>query len=129
MAMPLSFSVSRGAIEPTIVTSSPSRIQTAPSPITTRQWKLDHGRRSRRPGMLVSIVAVWALKVRRGYHGARKGNLPGSGANRMHGVRPPLPVHRRWSDDALGLRALRHGCDEEVREAGGRGPLRRGVRP
>src|SRR5262245_20462008 len=60
--MPLPFSVRRDAIEPTIVTSSPSRIQTAPRPITTRQWKLDHGSRSSRPGMLVSIVAVVAFK-------------------------------------------------------------------
>ena len=34
-----------------IVTSSPSRIQTIPSPITTRQWKLDHGSRSSRAGI------------------------------------------------------------------------------
>src|SRR3954470_11349422 len=41
---------------PTIVTSSPSRIQTVPSPITTIQWNFDQGRRSRRDGIRVSIV-------------------------------------------------------------------------
>ena len=54
--MPLPFSVSRAAIEPTIVTSRPSRIQTVPSPMTTSQWKRDHGSRSSRAGMFVSIV-------------------------------------------------------------------------
>ena len=39
-----------------IVTSSPSRIQTIPRPITTRQWNFDHGSRSSRAGILVSIV-------------------------------------------------------------------------
>ena len=54
---PLSFSVSRAAIEPTIVTSSPSRIHTVPRPITTSQWKRDHGSRSSRAGIaFVSIV-------------------------------------------------------------------------
>ena len=43
---------------PTIVTSSPSRIQTVPSPITIIQWKRDHGSRSSRAGTSVSIVAV-----------------------------------------------------------------------
>jgi hypothetical protein len=37
IAMPLPSSVKRGAIDPTIVTSSPSRIQTVPRPITIRQ--------------------------------------------------------------------------------------------
>ena len=41
---------------PTIVTSSPSRIQTVPRPITTIQWKRDQGRRSSRAGIWVSIV-------------------------------------------------------------------------
>ena len=36
---------------PTIVTSSPSRIQTVPRPITTSQWNRDHGRRSSRAGI------------------------------------------------------------------------------
>ena len=54
--MPLPGSVSVGARKPMIVTSSPSRIQTIPSPITTRQWKLDHGSRSSRAGIRVSIV-------------------------------------------------------------------------
>ena len=42
---------------PTIVTSSPSRIQTVPRPITIIQWKLDQGSRSRREGIRVSIVS------------------------------------------------------------------------
>ena len=59
IAMPLPSSVSRAAIDPTIVTSSPSRIQTVPSPTTTRQWKRDQGSRSRRAGIRVRIVPVW----------------------------------------------------------------------
>jgi hypothetical protein len=38
-------------MEPTRVTSSPSRIQATPSAITTRQCQRDHGRRSSRAGM------------------------------------------------------------------------------
>ena len=57
--MPLPGSVRRDAIEPTIVTSSPSRIQTVPRPMTTSQWKRDHGSRSRRAGIAVLIVSVW----------------------------------------------------------------------
>ena len=53
---PASFSVRREAIEPTIVTSSPSRIQTVPRPIITIQWKRDHGSRSSRAGTWVSTV-------------------------------------------------------------------------
>src|SRR3954452_2655746 len=56
IAMPLPASVRRGAMAPTIVTSRPSRIQTVPSPITIRQWNLDHGRRSMRLGICVVIV-------------------------------------------------------------------------
>ncbi len=48
IAIPLSPSVSREAIAPTIVISRPSRIQTVPSPMTTIQWKRAHGRRSMR---------------------------------------------------------------------------------
>ena len=40
----------------TIVTSSPSRIQTVPRPITIIQWNRDQGSRSRRAGIWVSIV-------------------------------------------------------------------------
>jgi hypothetical protein len=57
--MPLPFSVSRSAMLPTIVTSSPSRIQTVPRPITIIQWNRDHGNLSRRDGTLVSIVPAW----------------------------------------------------------------------
>ena len=50
--MPLPGSVRRDAIEPTIVTSSPSRIHTVPRPMTTSQWNRDHGSRSRRAGIV-----------------------------------------------------------------------------
>src|SRR3954454_864869 len=111
--MPLPFSVRRDAIEPTIVTSSPSRIQTAPSPITTRQWKLDQGSRSSRPGMSVSIVAVsavalWALKAPTGLPRPRNGNR-----SCMSPVRCSLVGHRYrfvaegatmlWSCERCGL--------------------------
>ena len=58
MSMPLPASVSREATEPTIVTSSPSRIHTVPRPMTISQWKRAHGSRSSRAGMSVSIVPV-----------------------------------------------------------------------
>ena len=57
---PLPFSVSRPAMEPTMVTSRPSRIQTVPSPMTTSQCHLDQGNRSMPAGMLVFIVPVSA---------------------------------------------------------------------
>jgi hypothetical protein len=47
--------VSRSPIEPMIVTSSPSRIQTVPNPMITIQCHFAQGRRSRRAGTLVSI--------------------------------------------------------------------------
>ncbi len=53
---PPACSVRRLAIEPTIVTSRPSRIQTVPSPTMISQCHLDHGSRSSRFGMFVSIT-------------------------------------------------------------------------
>jgi hypothetical protein len=61
--MPLPASVRRSPTLPTIVTSRPSRIQTVPSPITTIQWKRDHGSRSSRDGTLVSIVSFTSAPV------------------------------------------------------------------
>ena len=55
---PLSGSVRRVAMAPTMVTSSPSRIQTVPRPITTSQCHRAHGSRSSRPGIRVSMVPV-----------------------------------------------------------------------
>src|SRR5690606_23005764 len=54
--MPLPSSVSRAAMDPTMVTSSPSRIHTVPSPTTIIQWKRDHGSRSMRAGIRVVRV-------------------------------------------------------------------------
>src|SRR3954454_11765517 len=51
-----SFSDSRDAIAPTIVTSSPSRIHTVPSPTTTSQCHFDQGRRSSRAGIFEAIT-------------------------------------------------------------------------
>ena len=56
MLMPLPFAEIAPAIDPTIVTSSPSRIHTVPSPIRILQCQRDQGRRSSRAGILVSIV-------------------------------------------------------------------------
>ena len=53
---PLSGSVRRLAIAPTMVTSSPARIQTVPSPITTSQCHRAQGSRSSRPGIRVSMT-------------------------------------------------------------------------
>ena len=50
-----------GAIEPTMVTSSPSRIQVMPSATTTSMWKRLQGSRSSRPGMLVWIGGAAAV--------------------------------------------------------------------
>jgi MFS family permease len=44
----------------TAFTSSPSRIQTVPRPMITRQCHLDQGRRSSRAGTCVSTVPSWA---------------------------------------------------------------------
>src|SRR5215207_3356075 len=55
-----SFSDSREAIAPTIVTSRPSRIQTVPSPSTTSQCQPLHGSRSMRAGMRVLKVSAMA---------------------------------------------------------------------
>src|SRR5262245_27674484 len=57
-SMPLPCSVRREATLPTMVTSRPSRIQTPPSPMTTRQWNRDHGSRSSRAGICVVILPV-----------------------------------------------------------------------
>src|SRR3954447_37454 len=48
-------------IDPTMVTSSPSRIHTVPSPTTTSQWNRDHGSRSSRAGMSVVMRPVSTL--------------------------------------------------------------------
>src|SRR5579884_2668287 len=123
--IPLPFSVSREAIEPTIVTSSPSRIQTVPRPMTTSQWKRDHGSRSRRPGMFVSMTPVWTLTAAvvppadlRNHGGQRAPRLPPAGPS------PPLPRRRRHHD--VGLRTVRRGRLEDLSVGGGGGPVRRG---
>src|SRR6202042_693237 len=65
MLMPLPLAEIAPAIEPTIVTSRPSRIQTVPSPTRIRQCQLAHGSLSKRAGMLVSIVpSSWLLVER-----------------------------------------------------------------
>jgi MFS family permease len=51
LTIPLPGSVRRAAIDPTMVTSRPSRIHTVPRPATTLQWKRDQGSRSRRAGI------------------------------------------------------------------------------
>jgi len=61
MSIPLPLAEMAPAIEPTIVTSRPSRIQTVPKPIRIRQCQRDHGSRSSRAGMLVSIVRRCSL--------------------------------------------------------------------
>ena len=62
---PLPCSVSRPPIAPTMVTARPSSTQTVPRPMTTIQCQRDHGKRSMRAGMAVSIVlrvgASWAM--------------------------------------------------------------------
>ena len=75
-SIPLPFSVIRDATEPTIVTSSPSRIQTVPRPMTTSQWNLDQGNRSSRAGIRVSIVSVWTLMAPNDYPPWASGETP-----------------------------------------------------
>ena len=58
MPRPVSASLRASDIEPTMVTSRPSRIQTVPSPTTIIQWNFDHGNRSSRAGMSVVMVPV-----------------------------------------------------------------------
>src|SRR4051794_27255112 len=129
MSMPLPGSVRRAAIEPTIVTSRPSRIQTVPRPMTTRQWNLVHGRRSRRAGTSVRIVlkrraaapAAWAvLDTERARPIAWD-----DGAVGLPRARSPLSLHERRVDHALGLPArLRRQRLQALRHRGRGGPLR-----
>src|SRR5262245_8151320 len=56
-----------GPIEPTIVTSRPSRIQTNPSAPTTSQCQCDQGSRSSRLGTFVSMVVALTLVQRIGH--------------------------------------------------------------
>src|SRR4051812_17087509 len=130
MSMPLPVSDSRDAIEPTIVTSSPSRIQTVPSPTTTRQWNFAQGSRSSRAGIFVVIVPVDASMQRR-YCRIRAPVITlASPHARLPRTRPPLPLHERRADDAMALPArLRRRRREGVRQRGRRRPLRRGARP
>ena len=113
------------AIAPTIVTSSPSRIQTVPSPITIRQWKRDHGSRSSRAGMFVRILRgsapasltalIASVSLRRvcGCSVARDAALPRA--------RSSLPLLERGRNDALAmparLRSGRHQRYETADEA------------
>src|SRR4051794_11774039 len=62
-----SCSASRLAIAPTIVTSSPSRIHTVPSPSTTSQCQPLHGSRSIRAGIRVSTVSALMVRGVSGY--------------------------------------------------------------
>src|SRR3954468_7656347 len=101
--MPLPFSVSRGAIAPTIVTSSPSRIHTVPSPPTTSQWNRAHGSRSSRPGMFVLIVSACALTAPR-Y--PRRQLLVFTDAS-LPDLRTPLSLRRGRHDDVVDVRAVR----------------------
>src|SRR3954451_6063222 len=130
MAMPLPLSERRDAIDPTIVTSSPSRIHTVPSPTTTRQWNFAHGSRSSRAGIFVVIVPVDASMQRRYCRIRARVITLASRHARLPRPRPPLPLHERRADDALGLPArLRRRRLEGIRQRGRRGPLRRGARP
>src|SRR5689334_15163518 len=63
-AIPLPGSIIRAATAPTIVTSRPSRIHTAPRPITIRQWNRDHGSRSSRAGIAVRKISGPELSTR-----------------------------------------------------------------
>src|SRR5947209_18276265 len=56
MFMPLPLAEIAPAIDPTTVTSSPSRIHTVPNPIRISQCHRDQGRRSSLAGMFVSMV-------------------------------------------------------------------------
>ena len=58
MPSPVLAGFSASDIDPTIVTSSPSRIHTVPRPITIIQCHRDHGSRSSRAGMSVVIWPV-----------------------------------------------------------------------
>src|SRR5690349_9961778 len=136
--IPLPLSVRRLATEPTIVTSSPSRTHTVPSPTTISQWNRDQGSRSSRFGMLVSIVPVWTASAAALTRTLISGPLVWKTWLRVRSLRdgllprarPPLPLPRRGRDDGVGVRPrLRRGRAEGVRERGRRAPLRAGLRP
>src|SRR5690606_22896257 len=76
------------ATAPTIVTSSPSRIQTVPRPMTIRQWNRDHGSRSSRAGTLVVTTPSSAVVVMPCLLVQRHGLLPGVEQNRPEWAGP-----------------------------------------
>ena len=66
--MPLPLAEIAPAIEPTIVTSSPSRIQTVPKPIRILQCQRDHGSRSSAPDIGLDRAELFAW----GYRGCHR---------------------------------------------------------
>src|SRR3954452_22060461 len=120
--IPLSASVSRGAIAPTIVTSRPSSTHTVPRPITIRQWKRDQGSRSSRAGTAVLITRPSAVALM--VPGTRVGDgaLPPAGS--------PVWLFGRRGHDALGVPArLRGGWLQALPVGEGGAALRPGLRP
>src|SRR3954451_3670289 len=98
-----SFSLSRLAIAPTIVTSRPSRIHTVPSPTTTSQCHPLHGRRSMRAGIRVRTVSSAAPM---GAFVPRRGEAPNLGP-RSYAFRPCGSSSRRmWGRPAMGHDAV-----------------------
>jgi hypothetical protein len=88
MWMPLFGSDSLGAILPTIVTSSPSRIHTVPSPMITTQCHLAQGSPSSRAGIL-----VWTVQ---GIRGSSRRTEPSRMAQRLCTGRRRLPHPPCW---------------------------------
>ena len=115
---------------PTIVTSRPSRIQTAPSPTTTSQCQRAQGSRSMRAGMFVSMVrsstgpdamATSCQLTHRRTPAVHETGANGSGSRRRAVASRPARSHRfaAWRRRTLALLAL----------AGARRRWRRRARP
>ena len=81
---PLPGSLSRPPMAPTMVTARPSRTHTVPRPMTTIQCQRDHGKRSIRAGMSVSIVLSVAADV-----AMRPPPSPGAGPRTIRDDRVP----------------------------------------
>jgi len=126
MLMPLPFAEVAPAIDPTIVTSRPSRIHTVPSPTRIFQCQRDQGRRSSRAGMLVSIVPSYVSVAAPRHHlKSFCAMRPASGKIAFAGGTFDRAAHQRDDGtaerlrDADGSRVVLVGQGQEVAVADG----------
>ena len=112
MPRPVLSGFSASLIEPTMVTSSPSRIHTVPSPMTTSQCHRAHGNRSIRAGMSVVMRPVSTASA--------MVYLPSPGRVGTRPASSRTPARRRTNRLACGGR-LGSGCADHQPCRGRRG--------